>query len=397
MPGTRPKPLMLIILDGWGLSPRKEDNAIALAHPAYYESLLKDYPHTELEVSGEAVGLPAGQMGNSEVGHLNMGAGRIVYQDFTRINKAIAEGGFAANPGLLALLRGTGEGTLHLMGLLSDGGVHSHMGHLITILELAKAQGLKKVAIHAFLDGRDTPPKSGIEYLAHLEQQIARIGLGRIATVSGRFYAMDRDTRWDRVQKAYDAMVLGEGASAPDAMKAVRDSYAANVTDEFMVPTVIQDAGRRPAARIGDGDSVLFFNFRADRAREITRALTDPEFKAFPRKSVPKRIRFVCMTRYDETLNLPALFPPVTLTRILGSVLSQQGLRQFRIAETEKYAHVTYFFNGGEEKAFPGEDRLLIPSPKEVATYDLKPQMSAPEATDEAVRRIRSGRYDVIV
>jgi len=391
------KPLVLIILDGWGLSPKREGNAIALAHPAFYASLLKNYPHTELEVSGEAVGLPEGQMGNSEVGHLNIGAGRIVYQELTRINKAIRESEFSRNPELLNLMTLARKGTLHLMGLLSDGGVHSHIKHLYAILDLAKARGLQNVAIHLFLDGRDTPPKSGIEYVAQLEQFLESLHLGRIATVTGRYYAMDRDHRWERVQKAYEAMVSGTGARHRSALEAVRESYAAGVTDEFMLPAVIVDSGQKPVGTLSDGDAVLFFNFRADRAREISRTLTDPDFDGFPRKAFPKLSRFVCMTRYDEKNGLPVLFPPNSLDRIFGQVISQEGMHQFRIAETEKYAHVTYFFNGGEEKPFPGEDRLLIPSPKEVATYDEKPQMSAPAVTDEVIRRIESGQYDVII
>ena len=394
---SRPKPLVLIILDGWGLSPKREANAIALAQPAFYESLLKTYPHTELDVAGEAVGLPAGQMGNSEVGHLNIGAGRIVYQDFTRINKAVRESAFTRNPELLNLLHLAQSGTLHLMGLLSDGGVHSHINHLFAILELARARGLQNVAIHVFLDGRDTPPKTGIEYVTQLEQFLERIHLGRIATVTGRYYAMDRDHRWERVQKAYEAMVSGIGARHPSAVEAVRESYAAGVTDEFMLPAVIADSHQKPVGTISDGDAVLFYNFRADRAREISQALTASGFAGFPRRSVPKLSRFVSMTRYDEKNGLPVLFSPSSLDRIFGKIISQQGMRQFRIAETEKYAHVTYFFNGGDEKPFPGEDRLLISSPKDVATYDQKPQMSAPEVTDEVIRRIRSGQYDVII
>jgi len=394
---SRPKPLVLIILDGWGLSPKREANAIALAQPAFYESLLKTYPHTELDVAGEAVGLPAGQMGNSEVGHLNIGAGRIVYQDFTRINKAVRESAFTRNPELLNLLHLAQGGTLHLMGLLSDGGVHSHINHLFAILELARARGLQNVAIHVFLDGRDTPPKTGIEYVTQLEQFLERIHLGRIATVTGRYYAMDRDHRWERVQKAYEAMVSGIGARHPSAVEAVRESYAAGVTDEFMLPAVIADSHQKPVGTISNGDAVLFTNFRADRAREISQALTASDFTGFPRKTVPKLSRFVSMTRYDEKNGLPVLFSPSSLDRIFGKIISQQGMRQFRIAETEKYAHVTYFFNGGDEKPFPGEDRLLISSPKDVATYDQKPQMSAPEVTDEVIRRIRSGQYDVII
>jgi 2,3-bisphosphoglycerate-independent phosphoglycerate mutase len=345
------------------------------------------------------------------VGHLNIGAGRIVYQELTRINKAIRESAFTRNPELLNLMHLAQNGTLHLMGLLSDGGVHSQINHLFAILELAKARGLQNVAIHVFLDGRDTPPKSGIEYVTQLEQFLERIHLGRIATVTGRYYAMDRDHRWERVQKAYEVMVFGIGARQPSAVEAVRESYVAGVTDEFMLPAVIAmpaparpagggrqvDSDQKPVGLIQDGDTVLFYNFRADRAREISQALTASDFTGFPRKTVPKLSRFVCMTRYEEKNGLPVLFSPTPLDRIFGKIISEQGMRQFRIAETEKYAHVTYFFNGGDEKPFPGEDRLLIPSPKEVATYDQKPQMSAPEVTDEVIRRIQSGQYDVII
>ncbi len=393
----RPKPLVLVILDGWGIRPKREANAIAIGKPGFYESLLRDYPNTRLEVAGEAVGLPPGQMGNSEVGHLNIGAGRIVYQDLTRISKAIHDGEFQRNPVLNDLLDQSRGGAFHLLGLVSDGGIHSHITHLFAILEQARARGLKEVAIHAFLDGRDTPPKSGIEYVARLEAFLKKIGIGRIATVSGRYYAMDRDNRWDRVQKAYEAMVLGEGPRYAAASEAVEASYAAGVTDEFMIPAVVTDAKGRPSGPIRDGDAVLFCNFRADRAREITRALTDPAFSGFKRKAQPKLSRFVCMNRYDEKLDLPVLFPPIPLARIFGEIISEKGMRQFRIAETEKYAHVTYFFNGRGEKIFSGEERLLIPSPKEVATYDLKPQMSAPEVTEELIRRILSKQYDVII
>lgn len=394
---SRPKPLVLIILDGWGLSESREANAIAMARPAFYESLLSDYPHTVLDVAGEAVGLPAGQMGNSEVGHLNIGAGRIVYQELTRINKAIRESTFKKNPILLESLKQIKAGTLHLMGLLSDGGVHSHIHHLFSLLELAKDQGISRVAIHLFLDGRDTPPQSGIEYVAQLEQKMAELRLGTIATVMGRYYAMDRDHRWDRIEKAYDAMVVGEGVRRSSAREAIRGSYSSGVTDEFMLPAVIVDSHQKPVARIQDNDGVIFYHFRADRAREITKALTAPDFTGFTRKVLPKLARFVCMTRYDEGDDLPTLFPPVRLDALLGQILSQRGMRQFRIAETEKYAHVTYFLNGGLESALPGEDRLLIPSPKDVPTYDKKPEMSAKAVTDAVLERIRSGQYDVII
>jgi 2,3-bisphosphoglycerate-independent phosphoglycerate mutase len=396
-PMAGPKPLVLIILDGWGISEKKEANAIVIARPKFYDSLLKDYSNTVLDVSGEAVGLPLGQMGNSEVGHLNIGAGRIVYQELTRINKAIRDGAFQKNTTLLENLRRIGNGTLHLIGLVSDGGVHSHISHLIALLELAKEEGISKVALHIFLDGRDTPPKSGIEYVSRLERKLSELGVGKIATLMGRYYAMDRDHRWDRVEKAYRAMVEGEGARSRSAEKAVQESYASGVTDEFMLPVVMVDGQERPVGRIGDGDGIVFYNFRADRAREITQALTSREFEGFIRTVVPEGACFVTMTSYDDRYDLPVLFTPVRLHSILGEVLSNSGLHQYRTAETEKYAHVTYFFNGGNERAYPGEERLLIPSPKDVPTYDRKPEMSAGEVTRTVIGRIRSGRDDVII
>ena len=390
------KPVILIVLDGFGINHDREGNAVAAAKAPLVSSLLNDYPHTQLFASGEHVGLPAGQMGNSEVGHLNLGAGRIVYQDITRIDRAIREGEFFANPALIKAMASVKEqgATMHLMGLLSDGGVHSHIDHFIAMVDLAKRQGIEQLAFHAFLDGRDTPPSSALEYIRKLELHFAKAGIGRIATLSGRYYAMDRDKRWERVQKAYEALVLGEGIRKQTALEAVKDSYAHERTDEFMLPTVILGGGD---GRIRDRDSVIFCNFRSDRAREITRAITDPAFDGFPRASVPKLGVFVCLTTYDETLQLPVAFPPVRLTHILGEVVSSSGLRQLRIAETEKYAHVTFFFNGGEEQPFPLEDRVLVPSPRDVATYDLKPEMSAREVTAEVVQRIRSKQYGFIL
>ena len=393
----KPKPLVLVILDGWGLSDKRDANAIAIARPAFYESLLKEYPSTVLDVAGEAVGLPAGQMGNSEVGHLNIGAGRIVYQELTRINKAVREGTFEKNPVLIENLRKVGNGTLHLMGLLSDGGVHSHIEHLFTLLRLAKQEGISRVVVHVFLDGRDTPPQSGMEYVSQLERKISELGVGRIATVIGRYYVMDRDSRWERVEKAYDAMVLGEGVRRSSAIEVVRESYASNVTDEFVLPAVIVDEQRQPVRRIQDGDGVIFCNFRADRAREITQVLTASDFTGFNRKVVPKLACFVRMTRYDARDDLPTVFSPVRLNALLGQILSAHEMRQFRIAETEKYAHVTYFFNGGEEKPLEGENRILIPSPKDVPTYDKKPEMSAWDVTRTLMEQIRSNSYDMIV
>jgi 2,3-bisphosphoglycerate-independent phosphoglycerate mutase len=394
------KRIVLIVLDGWGINRKKEGNAIASAHTPVYTSLLQDYAHTELQAAGEAVGLPDGQMGNSEVGHLNLGAGRVVYQDSTRISKAIRDGEFFRNPALLSAIGSVKQSNsaLHLMGLLSDGGVHSRLDHIFALFDMVKAQGLKKVFFHAFLDGRDTPPSSALAYIAQLEERLGKIGIGKIATVSGRYYAMDRDKRWERVQKAYEALVLGEGARNYSAADAVQQSYEQGKTDEFMLPTAILDkTTNKPLAMIGDGDAVIFCNFRSDRAREITRALTDPAFQGFTRPTVPKLSAFVCLTTYDETFNLPIAFGPVRLTHILGEVLSAKGVRQLRIAETEKYAHVTFFFNGGEEPPFPLEDRILVPSPREVATYDKKPEMSAREVTDKLVQNMLSKQYGFVL
>ncbi|HEY6010512.1 MAG TPA: 2,3-bisphosphoglycerate-independent phosphoglycerate mutase [Nitrospirota bacterium] len=394
------KQVLLIVLDGWGINLSREGNAVALAKTPTYTRIVNESPHTELSASGEAVGLPEGQMGNSEVGHLNLGAGRVVYQDSTRISKAIRDGEFFQNPVLIAAMDSvlrTG-GNLHLMGLLSDGGVHSRLDHLFAMLDLAKARGVANVFFHAFLDGRDTPPSSALQYIKQLEDHMAGIGVGRIATVSGRYYAMDRDKRWDRIQKAYDALVLGDGIRKYSATDAVQESYAHDRTDEFMMPTVLFDrASNAPLAPILDRDAVIFCNFRSDRAREITRALTDPGFDGFKRPVVPKLSSFVCLTTYDESFNLPVAFSPARLTNILGEVLSTRGIRQLRIAETEKYAHVTFFFNGGEEPPFPLEDRILVPSPRDVATYDKKPEMSAREITSKLVENIQSRQYGFIL
>lgn len=392
------RPVVLMILDGWGINPNRENNAVLLADTPNLDRLLKTFPHTTILTSGMAVGLPEGQMGNSEVGHLNLGAGRIVYQDLTRISKAIDDGDFFTNPVLLDCITRVkgGGGALHLAGLLSDGGVHSHNTHLYALLELARRQGVEQVYVHPILDGRDTPPQSGAGYLRELEGKLAEIGVGRIATVSGRYYSMDRDNRWERVEKGYRAMVEGVGERFPTADAAITASYAAGVTDEFMVPAVIVD-GQSPVATIHDGDGVIFFNFRADRAREITRALALDDFTGFDRPRHPRLSSYVCMTEYDATFGLAIAFAPEELTNILGGVVADRGLRQLRIAETEKYAHVTFFFNGGVEEPFPGEERVLIPSPKDVATYDQKPQMSAFEVTDELLRRLESDTYDVVI
>jgi len=388
------KPVALVILDGWGISDQTENNAVSLAKTPCLDRLLQTCPTARIGASGRDVGLPDGQMGNSEVGHLNIGAGRIVYQDLTRISLAIEEGQFDQNPALvnvcLRLLET--DGKLHLLGLLSDGGVHSHNTHLYALVRLAKQLGIKDVCIHAFLDGRDTPPSSGAGYLSELEQELTKIGLGRVATVTGRFWAMDRDNRWERVERAYQALTEGRGQQAESSALAIKTAYAAGQTDEFVEPWVIGENGT-----IDDGDGAIFFNFRADRAREMTRAMTADDFDGFVRNRKPDLVDFVCMSEYDETFDLPVAFPSEVLDQILAKVVSDAGLTQLRIAETEKYAHVTFFFNGGVEKAWPGEDRVLVPSPKEVATYDLKPSMSAEKVTDEVVSHVESGKYDLII
>ena len=392
------KPVVLIVLDGWGVGTDPQVDATVKANIPFYRQLLMGYPHTLLECTGESVGLPGGQMGNSEVGHLNLGAGRIVYQDFAKINKSIKESSFFKNTALNGAIETSLKKNvaLHLLGLLSDGGVHSHINHLFAVIELALQKGIGKILIHAFMDGRDTPPRSGIEYIKQLEDFIHDKTSVKIATVSGRYWAMDRDRQWERVEKAYRAIVDGEGIQAGSAAEAVEKSYSRDETDEFIKPSVIYN-GTEPVGRIQKNDSVIFFNFRADRARELTTALTDNNFTGFKREEFPKFSAYVTMTLYDERFPFPAAFPPIHLTGILGNVLSDIGLKQLRIAETEKYAHVTYFFNGGEEEPFSGEDRCLIPSPREVATYDLKPEMSAYEVTDEVIRRIDEKKYDFIL
>ncbi|HSD57884.1 MAG TPA: 2,3-bisphosphoglycerate-independent phosphoglycerate mutase [Methanotrichaceae archaeon] len=383
------KPLAIIIMDGFGLSSDEQDNAIARAGKPNLECIWKNYATTALGSSGLSVGLPRGQMGNSEVGHLNLGGGRIVYQDYTRISLAVEEGTLCQNPSLLDAMQAAKNSKLHLMGLLSDGGVHSHITHLFALLEMARVMGLKEVYVHAILDGRDVPPKSALTYFGQLEEKFRQLGLGKVATVSGRYYTMDRDKRWDRVEKAYLCLAEGIGFKAASAEQAVLEGYARGESDEFLKPTVVD-----PAGIVQDGDSIIFFNFRPDRAREITRAFVDECFKEFLRKLL--KIRFTCMTQYDATICAPVAFPAQNLNDTLGEVVGRAGKKQLRIAETEKYAHVTYFFNGGKEIPNPGEDRALIPSPK-VPTYDLKPEMSAFEVTDEVVRLIRTGDYYLIV
>ncbi len=389
---------MLIVLDGWGISQDPDSDAQAQADIPFYRGLIGTYPHTALECSGEAVGLPEGTMGNSEVGHLNLGAGRIVYQDYARINKAIEDGSFMENEALVDAMSSavSHDGALHFLGLLSDGGVHSHISHLYSLIDMARRRGVQRVFVHAIMDGRDTPPDSGIRYIKDLETFLGDNASVRIASVTGRYWAMDRDKRWNRVEKAYRALVQGEGEKVLSAVDAVEKSYARDETDEFIKPSLICNDGK-PVGLIGDNDSVVFFNFRADRAREISAALAGEGFDGFTRERVPQLGSYVTMTVYDEDFHFPAVFPPLTLTNILGEVLSREQMKQLRIAETEKYAHVTYFFNGGEEDPFDGEDRFLVPSPRDVATYDLKPEMSAYEVTDEALKRLDQNRYDFIL
>ena len=388
------KPVALIIMDGFGYNPDSYGNAIADAKKPNLDKLFAQCPHTLIGASGLDVGLPDGQMGNSEVGHTNIGAGRVVYQMLVKISKSIKEGTIRKNPAIVGAVENCVKNgsALHLMGLLSDGGVHSHIEHLFGLMEMAKDMGVEKIYVHAFLDGRDVPPTSGAEYMEKLVEETKRIGAGKVATVMGRFYAMDRDNAWDRVEKAYAAMVYGEGVEGCCPVGAIKKSYEEGVTDEFMVPTVLDKEGTIKA-----GDSVIFFNFRPDRARQITRAFVDPDFTGFPRKNGFFPLHFVCMTQYDATMpNVHVAFPPEALTMTMGEYISKHGLTQLRIAETQKYAHVTFFYNGGEEKTFPGEDRILIKSP-DVETFDLKPEMSAYEVTDAVVKAIEEDKYNMII
>ena len=388
------KPVMLMILDGWGIAPDSPTNAATRAKTPNLTNLLNTCPHTKLSCSGKAVGLPEGQMGNSEVGHLNIGSGRIVYQELTRIAKAIEEGTFFKNEEITKILTKVKEhgSNLHIMGLLSDGGVHSHETHLYALLKMAKDFGLTKVYVHAFLDGRDVPPKSAITYIENLEKKIKEIGIGQIATVSGRYYAMDRDKRWDRVEKAYRAITKGEGKTYNSALEGIEASYKEGVNDEFVVPFSIENA----KASISNGDGIIFYNFRPDRARQLTRAFVDEEFSNFKREHDPYKISFLCMTQYDATIKAPVAFKPETLVNTYGEVIAKNGLKQLRIAETEKYAHVTFFFNGGVEAPNKGEERELIASPH-VATYDLKPEMSAYEVTEKLLTALDKDIYDTII
>lgn len=385
---------MLLILDGWGIREEVPGNAIKLAHPTFYDSLLANYPHIALDASGEAVGLPDGQMGNSEVGHLNMGAGRVVYQEITRINKSIREGDFFSNPVLLSAInhvKKTG-GTLHIMGLVSDGGVHSSLEHLMALLDMTKQQDLQKVRVHAFLDGRDVPPKSAEPYLRQVEEKLLNLDFPQIATIIGRYYAMDRDNRWERTQKAYDNLTLANGRKHPFSIDALQWSYKQDIHDEFVEAAVCDFTYEG----MQDGDALLFFNFRPDRARQITRAFTQGDFDGFHREKEIKDLFYGCMTLYDQTFNLPVAYPKQKMDHILAQVLSSHGLTQFRTAETEKYAHVTFFFNGGFEEPYPGETRHLVPSPK-VATYDLQPQMNVDQVADVICEALASGQYDFVV
>ena len=387
-------PIALIIMDGYGLNPETKGNAIYEAKKPYLDRYFKEYPNSKLSASGLSVGLPDGQMGNSEVGHTNIGAGRVVYQMLVKITKDIEDGTFFENTALVDAMKSAKENgkALHLMGLLSDGGVHSHQRHLVGLLEMAHRMGLEKVYVHTFHDGRDVPPTSGVDFMSELVSDIERIGTGKIATISGRYYAMDRDNAWDRVEKAYNAMVLGEGKEERDPVEAIRKSYADGVTDEFIVPTVIDKEGT-----IKDGDSVIMFNFRPDRARQITRTFVDPDFNGFERKNGYFKLNFVCMAQYDAQMpNVSVAYPPEQLKMTFGEYISKLGMTQLRIAETQKYAHVTFFFNGGEERQFDGEDRILIKSP-DVATFDMKPEMSAPEVCDAVCKAIDEDKYDVII
>ncbi len=393
-------PCVLMILDGWGISASNgKDNAVAMAKTPFLDSIIRNYPNTRLQCSGKAVGLPTGIMGNSEVGHMNIGAGRIVYQGLLRIDMAIQDRTFFDNEAFSAVMSKVKEkgSALHLMGLVSDGGVHSQLAHLLVLIEMAAQKGIRKIYIHAILDGRDTPPDSGVKYIKSLQAYLDSQKTGRIASICGRYYAMDRDTRWDRTEKAYRLYTLGEGVKEPDPVAAVLHAYARGETDEFVKPVLMVKDNGKPVRMVSDNDGIIFFNFRPDRARQITRAFTEPGFSHFKKEKTIDLCDFVCMALYDEIFTLPVAFPPVHLEKVLGEVVSAHGLNQLRIAETEKYAHVTYFFNGGAEKPFPHEDRYLVPSPREVTTYDQKPEMSAYAVADKTISFIRSEKYQMIV
>ncbi|MCB9385925.1 MAG: 2,3-bisphosphoglycerate-independent phosphoglycerate mutase [Bryobacterales bacterium] len=388
----RPKPVVLTIMDGWGQNPNPANNAVAMANKPNFDRLWKNYPHTLLRTDGPFVGLPDGQFGNSEVGHLNIGSGRVIKMDITRLDDLVAEGKLGDNPAVKGALEHARGGRLHILGLCSMGGVHAQLTHIMALVEAAKKAGLEQVFLHCFTDGRDTPPHSGKEYLAELQAKLDELGVGKIATVTGRYYAMDRDKRWERTEKAFNALVLGEGAKATDAVSALEASYAAGVTDEFVEPVVIEGVD----GKIGDGDTVIFANFRADRARQITLALTSPDLETPPRDKAPKNLYYVTMTEYDKSYPFPTVIAKTFHENVLGAVCEAQGWRNLRTAETEKYPHVTYFFNGGREKPFEGEDREMAASPK-VATYDLQPEMSAAQVCDIVLKGIESDKYDLII
>jgi 2,3-bisphosphoglycerate-independent phosphoglycerate mutase len=391
-----PKPLVLTILDGWGFSPGAEGNAIAAAHKPVYDSLLRDFPSTLVHTSGPYVGLPDGQMGNSEVGHLNIGAGRVVYMDVTRIDLMISSGEFFRNPVLLECMKHGAKSHLHVMGLLSNGGVHAQNTHLYAVLKLAKQEGVQNVFVHCFMDGRDTGPETGAGFLEELQRKIAEIGVGTIASISGRYYAMDRDKRWDRIERAFGAMVLGNGEKATDPVAAVKRSYEKGITDEFIEPITIVDESNQPVGLIRDGDACFFYNYRADRAREMTMAFIDDKLERPSRSLVPKNLYFATMTQYEKSFKVPYVLPPQHPNNILANVMAQLNWKNLRVAETEKYAHVTYFFNGGNEQPYPGEEREMVQSPK-VATYDLKPEMSADGVADTVISAIEKDSFEIIV
>jgi 2,3-bisphosphoglycerate-independent phosphoglycerate mutase len=390
------RPLVLTILDGWGFSPATEGNAISAARKPTYDELLRKYPNTLIHTSGPFVGLPDGQMGNSEVGHMNMGAGRVIYMDVTRIDLLISSGELANNPALLHAMKKAEGHQLHLIGLCSDGGVHAQLTHLYALLDMAKQHGLQHVFVHCFMDGRDTPPESGAGYIEQLESKLRALGIGKIASVSGRYYAMDRDKRWERIERAFGAMVLGNGNKFQSAREAVRKSYEHGITDEFIEPATIVDEHDQPVGLIRDDDSVIMYNYRADRAREITLALTDPKLEQPSRSLAPKNLTYTMMTQYDKSFPLPYVLPPDHPDNILAEAMAKANWKNLRVAETEKYAHVTYFFNGGNEKPYAGEEREMVASPK-VATYDLKPEMSAAGITEKVVKAIEQGGFDLIV
>ena len=390
----RKTPVMLMILDGWGIAPPSSTNAVTRARTPHLDYYFNRYPHSQLRCSGEAVGLPEGQMGNSEVGHLSIGSGRIIYQSLTRISRAVKDGSLEKNPVLVKAMEEARDGgkKLHLLGLLSDGGVHSHIDHLLGLLSMAQKMGVEKVCVHAFLDGRDTPPQSAAPFLEQVEKACKELGVGQIATVSGRYYAMDRDKRWERIRKVYDCMTGGEALEAPSAAEGLAAAYGAGQTDEFVVPFRVAGVD----GKVEKGDSLIFFNFRPDRARELTHVFTDPEFAGFPRKETALPVHFVSMTEYEKGLQAAVAFPPEAIKDTLAEVVSRAGLHQLHIAETEKYAHVTFFFNGGREQPFPNEDRILVPSPK-VATYDLQPEMSAYLVTEKLQEALAKDLYDLVI